>query len=98
MVHEMHHVTIVNRSAWREYAPFVVLAGLLVSAALLVRAHESAIATFIDRHAFIGLVLYLFLNILDAVAAPGATLALIPLASRVLGRTPAALVTTIGWT
>jgi uncharacterized membrane protein YdjX (TVP38/TMEM64 family) len=89
---------IVNRSAWGKYASFAVLASILVGAALLVRAHESAIATFIDHHAVPGLGLYLLLNVLDAIAAPGATLPLIPIASRVWGRTPAALATTIGWT
>jgi hypothetical protein len=51
LVHEMHHVTIVNRSAWGKYTRFALLASILVGAALLVRAHESAIATFIDHHA-----------------------------------------------
>jgi uncharacterized membrane protein YdjX (TVP38/TMEM64 family) len=41
---------------------------------------------------------YILLNIIDAVVAPGATLPLIPIAVRAWGHVPAALVTTIGWT
>src|SRR5919198_1683439 len=98
MVHEMHHIVALNRSAWKEYVGVGLVASVLVGAVLLVRAHESSIASFIDRHAAVGLALYLLLNVLDAVVAPGATLPLIPVASRVWGRTPAALATTAGWT
>ena len=51
-----------------------------------------------DQHALFGFFLYLMLNILDAVLAPGATLPLIPVASRVWGHVLAALATTAGWT
>ena len=42
--------------------------------------------------------LYILLNILDAVLAPGATLPLIPVAAHVWGPILAALATTAGWT
>ena len=45
-----------------------------------------------------GVAVYIVLNVLDAVIAPGATLPLIPIAARAWGRVPAALVTTVGWT
>ena len=63
-----------------------------------VRRFAGPIRAFIDGHAFWGLFLYITLNIVDAVVAPGATLPLIPVAVRVWGRVSAALATTAGWT
>src|SRR3989442_3639266 len=60
--------------------------------------HSDGITRFINHHPFWGVFLYLILNVLDAVIAPGATLPLIPVAARAWGRVPAALVTTAGWT
>lgn len=87
------------RSASRkEYIWLVVIGAVLIAAVLLVRANAAAITRFIDQNPVRGACLFIFLNILDAVLAPGATLPLIPVASRAWGRVPAALVTTIGWT
>jgi len=82
----------------KEYASFLFVMGVLIASVLLVRAHAEAIRSFIDRHVFEGVFLYILLNILDAVMAPGATLPLIPIAVRVWGRVPAAAITTAGWT
>jgi len=63
-----------------------------------VRRFAEPIRGFIDEQAFRGLFLYIALNIVDAVVAPGLTLPLIPIAVRAWGRVPAALATTAGWT
>jgi uncharacterized membrane protein YdjX (TVP38/TMEM64 family) len=65
---------------------------------VLVRTHSEAITRFINQNPFRGVLLYVILNLLDAVIAPGATLPLIPVAARAWGRVPAALITTAGWT
>jgi len=82
----------------KEYTSLVFVVCVLVASVLLVRAHAEAIASFIDRHVIGGVFLYMLLNILDAVLAPGATLPLIPIAARVWGRLLAAAITTAGWT
>lgn len=82
----------------KEYLRLAMIAGVLIAAMFIVRAHADAIRQFIDDHPFGGLFLYIFLNILDAVMAPGATLPLIPIAAHVWGRVLAALATTAGWT
>lgn len=85
-------------SRTREYVSLTVIAAVLIAAVLIVRAYADPIREFIDQHAFWGLFLYILLNILDAVLAPGATLALIPVAAHVWGPILAALATTAGWT
>ena len=75
-----------------------MVAGVLVAAVFVVRTFAEPIRQFIDEHTVWGLCLYVSLNIIDAVAAPGATLPLIPVAARVWGRVAAALATTAGWT
>src|SRR5438552_17238189 len=85
-------------AARREYTWLIVVAALLVAAVWSVRAHADTIGIFVDGHPVSGVVLYVVLNIVDAVAAPGATLPLIPVAAHAWGRLPAALITTIGWT
>jgi len=75
-----------------------ILGAILIGALVGVRMHSDGITRFINRHPFWGVFLYLILNVLDAVIAPGATLPLIPVAARAWGRVPAALVTTAGWT
>ena len=87
-----------GRSARKQYASLAVLGGVLAAAVWLARSHADTLKQFIDQHAVQGVVVYIFLNVLDAVVAPGATLPLIPIAARVWGRVPAALVTTAGWT
>lgn len=86
------------RSRVREYASLAIITAVLVGAVFIVRRFAEPIRAFIDEHAFWGLFLYIALNIVDAVAAPGATLPLIPVAVQVWGRVPAALATTAGWT
>ena len=86
------------RSRIRGYLSLTVVAAVLISAVWLARSHADALKTFIDQHPVKGVLVYIVLNILDAVLAPGATLPLIPIVSRAWGRVPAALVTTIGWT
>src|SRR6184192_1955667 len=85
-------------SRTREYISLAVVAAVLVAALFVVRAYADSIKEFIDQHAFWGLFLYLLLNIVDAVVAPGATLPLIPVAAHVWGPVLAALATTAGWT
>ena len=75
-----------------------IVGGILIGALVVVRMHSDGITRFINHHPFWGVFLYLILNVLDAVIAPGATLPLIPVAARAWGRVPAALVTTAGWT
>jgi uncharacterized membrane protein YdjX (TVP38/TMEM64 family) len=81
-----------------EYVWLAAIGGILIAAVLLTRAHADAIETFIGRKPVWGFFLYILLNILDALIAPGATLPLIPVAVHVWGRVIAALITTIGWT
>ena len=71
---------------------------MLIAALVLARAHSAAITRLVNQNPFRGAVLYVILNVLDAVIAPGATLPLIPVAARAWGRVPAALITTAGWT
>ena len=75
-----------------------IVGAILIGALVVVRMHSDGITRFINHHPFWGVFLYLILNVLDAVIAPGATLPLIPVAARAWGRVPAALVTTAGWT
>jgi len=86
------------RSVRREYVWLAIVGVVLIAAIVLVRADDDAIKSFIDRKPFWGVFLYIALNILDAVIAPGATLPLIPVAVQVWRPVPAAIVTTIGWT
>jgi len=86
------------RSARREYLWLAIVGTVLIAAIVLVRANDDAIKSFIDQKPFWGVFLYIALNILDAVIAPGATLPLIPVAVQVWRPVPAAIVTTIGWT
>jgi uncharacterized membrane protein YdjX (TVP38/TMEM64 family) len=86
------------RSARKEYLSLTVVAAVLISAVWLARSHEDSLKEFIDHHRLEGVVVYIILNILDAVIAPGATLPLIPIAARAWGHVAAALVTTVGWT
>src|SRR5207244_8328452 len=64
----------------------------------VVRGHADTLKLFVGVIAVQGVVVYVFLSVLDAVVAPGATLPLFPIAAHVWGRVPAALVTTVGWT
>lgn len=64
----------------------------------LVHANASRIHTFIDTHTVAGVLVYLALNIADALVIPGATLPLIPVVAKTWGRLPAALATMAGWT
>ena len=82
----------------REYIWLTTVGAVLIAAIVLVRTHEDSIKTFIGQNPFLGVVLYIVLNILDAVLAPGATLPLIPVSAHAWGPVPAAIVTTIGWT
>src|SRR3954470_1446126 len=86
----------VSRS--REYLTVTAVGAILLAAVVVVRTYAEPIREFIDQHAFWGLFLYISLNIVDAVLAPGATLPLIPVASHVWGRVFAAIATTAGWT
>jgi uncharacterized membrane protein YdjX (TVP38/TMEM64 family) len=82
----------------REYISLALVAAMIVAALLLVRHYDAPLKRFIEGHPVPGVFLYIFLNILDAMVAPGATLPLIPIASKAWGHIPAALVTTVGWT
>ena len=89
---------MAEQSGQREYLSLAVVAAVLVAAVWLARSHAESLKEFIDHHAIQGVAVYIVLNVLDAVIAPGATLPLIPIAARAWGRVPAALVTTVGWT
>jgi uncharacterized membrane protein YdjX (TVP38/TMEM64 family) len=82
----------------REYLSLAVVVAVLVASVWLARSHAESLKDFINQHTFAGVAVYIVLNILDAVIAPGATLPLIPIAARAWGHIPAALVTTAGWT
>jgi uncharacterized membrane protein YdjX (TVP38/TMEM64 family) len=86
------------QSRRREYLSLAAVALFLASGVWLARSHADSLKQFIDHHPIQGVVVYIVLNILDAVIAPGATLPLIPIAARAWGHVPAALVTTAGWT
>jgi len=85
-------------SSRRELIWLVLVATVLIGAVVLVRTNAREITRFIEANPILGGGLYLVLNILDAVIAPGATLPLIPVAAHAWGRVPAALVTVTGWT
>ena len=82
----------------KEYGTLAIIAVVLVAAVLLVRAHSAELTRFVDERPILGGLVYVALNVLDAVLAPGLTLPLIPVAARAWGHIPAALVTTAGWT
>jgi uncharacterized membrane protein YdjX (TVP38/TMEM64 family) len=84
-------------SRTREYLWLAVVCGLLIASLLFVRHHEQDIEAYIRQHPLAGLLLYIALNIVDALIAPGATLPLIPVAADAWGRILAALITTAGW-
>jgi uncharacterized membrane protein YdjX (TVP38/TMEM64 family) len=86
------------QSGRREYLSLAVVAAVLVCAVWLARSHAASLKQLIDHHPIQGVAVYIILNILDAVIAPGATLPLIPLAAHAWGHVPAAIVTTVGWT
>src|SRR5437762_1057578 len=88
----------MSKSSRKEYVWLAVVAAVLIAAVFVVRANADPIKGFIERYPLWGAFLYILLNILDAVLAPGATLPLIPVAVHAWGRVIAALVTTIGWT
>jgi uncharacterized membrane protein YdjX (TVP38/TMEM64 family) len=87
-----------QQSRAREYVTLAIVAAVIIGALLLARRYDAGLRRFIEQHPVPGVVLYIVLNILDAMVAPGATLPLIPIASKAWGRIPAALVTTVGWT
>jgi uncharacterized membrane protein YdjX (TVP38/TMEM64 family) len=89
---------MARTSRIREYVVLLAIGVVLVAAIFVVRRFSASLTEFIDDHAVAGLCLYLALNILDAIVAPGATLPLIPVAAHAWGRTAAALATTAGWT
>jgi uncharacterized membrane protein YdjX (TVP38/TMEM64 family) len=89
---------MVSRSRRREYLSLASVATVLVCAVWLARSHAESLKQFIDHHTIQGAIVYITLNILDAVIAPGATLPLIPIAARAWGHVLAALITTAGWT
>ncbi len=89
---------MATRSGRREYVSLAVIGTVLICAVWLARSHAESLKQFIDHHAIAGIVVYIVLNILDAVIAPGATLPLIPIAAHVWGRVAAAVITTVGWT
>ena len=89
---------MAEQSGRKEYLSLAVVIAMLVAAVWLARSHAEWLKEFIDHHAIQGVAVYIVLNIIDAVIAPGATLPLIPIAARAWGRVPAALVTTVGWT
>jgi uncharacterized membrane protein YdjX (TVP38/TMEM64 family) len=81
-----------------EYVFLAVLGGGLLAALFVARAHASALSSFVDRNPVEGVALFLALNVLDAVIAPGISLPLIPVAAHAWGHVWAAIVTTAGWT
>jgi uncharacterized membrane protein YdjX (TVP38/TMEM64 family) len=87
-----------EKSRVREYLTLAIVAGIIVGALLVVRVYDAELRRFIEQHPLPGVFLYIALNILDAMIAPGATLPLIPIAAKAWGHVPAALVTTVGWT
>jgi uncharacterized membrane protein YdjX (TVP38/TMEM64 family) len=89
---------MASRSRRSEFVSLAAVAIVLVSAAWFARSHAESLKQFIDDHPIKGVVVYISLNVLDAVIAPGATLPLIPIAAHAWGRVGAAIITTVGWT
>jgi uncharacterized membrane protein YdjX (TVP38/TMEM64 family) len=85
-------------STKREYFWFALVVGIIVAALWLAHNHDEALREFIERRPVPGVIVYILLNIIDAVIAPGATLPLIPIAAHAWGRVGAALITMVGWT
>jgi uncharacterized membrane protein YdjX (TVP38/TMEM64 family) len=88
----------VKSETKREYGSMAVIGVVLLAAVLLVRHFDVPLRHFMTRHNVFGVIVYMLLNIVDAVIAPGSTLTLIPVAARAWGRLPAAFVTVVGWT
>lgn len=82
----------------REYLSLTMLGAVLLGAVLIVRHFDAPLRAFMSQHGVLGVVVYILLNITDAVLAPGSTLTLIPVAAHAWGRLPAALITIVGWT
>jgi len=59
----------------REYISLAVVAAVIVAGLLLARHYDAPLRRFIEGHPAPGVFLYILLNILDAMVAPGATLA-----------------------
>jgi uncharacterized membrane protein YdjX (TVP38/TMEM64 family) len=85
-------------SRTREYVTLAIVAAAVVGGLLLARRYDVQLRRFIEDRPVPGVLLYISLNILDAMIAPGATLPLIPIAAKAWGRIPAGIVTMIGWT
>ena len=73
---------MAEQSGRREYVSLAIVVAVLVAAVWLARSHAEWLKEFIDHHAIQGAAVYIALNIIDAVIAPGATLPLIPIAAR----------------
>jgi uncharacterized membrane protein YdjX (TVP38/TMEM64 family) len=86
------------KSRAREYITLAIVASVIIGALLLTRRYDTQLRHFIEANPVPGVLLYIALNILDALIAPGATLPLIPIAAKAWGRIPAGIVTMVGWT
>jgi uncharacterized membrane protein YdjX (TVP38/TMEM64 family) len=82
----------------REYGWMAAVGAVLLAAVLLVRHFDKPLRHFMTQHSVLGVIVYITLNITDAVIAPGSTLTLIPVAAKAWGRLPAAFITVAGWT
>src|SRR6266511_3710289 len=89
---------MASRSRRSEFVSLAAVAIVLVSAAWFARSHAESLKQFVDDHPTTGVAVYISLNVIDAVIAPGAKLPLIPIAAHAWGRIGAAIVTTAGWT
>jgi len=82
----------------KEYGTLAIIAVALMGVVLVVRAHNTELTRFVDQRPRVGGTVYVLLNVLNAVLAPGVTLPFIPVAARAWGPVPAAILTIVGWT
>ena len=75
-----------RQSSRKDFLWLALVGGVLIGALLLARAYSEPLSQFIEQHPFWGVFLYILLNIVDAVIAPGATLPLVPVAANAWGR------------
>src|SRR5258708_350805 len=75
----------------------VITAVLLILIAYFSRQYEEFLKNLIGQHPISGLIIYVLIGIIDAIAGPGISLAFIPVAARIWGVFGGALLTTVGW-
>jgi uncharacterized membrane protein YdjX (TVP38/TMEM64 family) len=75
----------------------IVVAVVLVLVAYYSRRYQDMLKSYIEQHPIWGIILYVLIGIIDAIAGPGLSIPLIPIAGHVWGTLGGALLTIAGW-